>query len=382
MNLNSTSMKLTTWNIENLKRPLSNPTNPINRDRLMAISNQIIQMDPDILCVLEAPGDVRMVQEWVDLPSANGGLDGLYNIALIPGTREILDSNPSNVRRSLQNLYAMQGNVATGDQWIWFLIKEPLYRETRAYVQDPGVWYGMTGRRSWPVNYWGRHDPSSASHWRHPQTLVLKFGRRTIEVIGVHMKSKVNLTSAFDANGNLTTAYVDEALRARVKLATEAYDVRMYIEHRFQQERNPHIIVCGDMNDGPGREFFERQYLFFDLISNIQGEVFFSSRYLNHALFDYDEHLRWTTQFNDRIERWALETQESYHSAPSKIDPTNQQLIDHIMFTQAFVDRYPGPKVLSQAGFVEHTIHEKINAMLTKSRQTSDHRPVSVEIAL
>ena len=34
------------------------------------------------------------------------------------------------------------------------------------------------------------------------------------------------------------------------------------------------------------------------------------------------------------------------------------------------------------AGMVEHTIHEKINANLKKSLKTSDHRPVSVEIEL
>lgn len=380
--MNPNTIKLTTWNIEHLKRPLENPLALVNRDRLMSISSQIFEMDPDILCILEAPGDLLLMQEWAKRPRTEGGLDGLYKIAVIPGTQEILDTNPANVRRALQNLYCMQGNVITGGQWIWFLVKVDLFHETSAYVQSPQVWQGMTGRKKWSVNYWGRYEPSSADHWRHPQTLVMKLGRFTIEIIGLHLKSKVNLKSAFDANGNLTQTYVDEALRARVKLATEAYDVRMYIERRFQQESSPHIMVCGDLNDGPGREFFERQYLFFDLISNIQGEVFFSSRYLNHALFDYEEHLRWSTAFNDRIERWALENFENYNSSPSIIDHTRRQLIDHILFTQAFVGRNPGPKVRSQAGYVEHTIHEKVNSVLTKNRQTSDHRPVSVEITL
>ncbi len=141
-------------------------------------------------------------------------------------------------------------------------------------------------------------------------------------------------------------------------------------------------MVCGDMNDGPGREFFERQFLFFDLISNIQGDVFFSSRFLNHALFDFEEHLRWTTEFNDKIEMWAQANFQYYDQMPSGIDMTQRQLIDHILFTQAFTGRTTGPKVKSQAGFVEHTIHEKINAVLPASRKTSDHRPVSVEITL
>jgi exonuclease III len=375
-------MKLTTWNIEHLKRPLVNPQTPANKARLLSISDQIFQMDSDILCILEAPGDILLMQNWINLPREAGGLNGTYKIAVIPGTQEVLDANPTNVRKALQSLYLMQGNDLTGDQWIWFLIKEPLFHESAAYVQNPKIWQGMTGRKNWAVNYWGSYESTAADHWRHPQTLVLKLGKFTIEIIGLHLKSKVNMKPAFDTNGKLAHSYVDEALRARVRLATEAYDVRMYIERRFHQERKPFIMVCGDMNDGPGREFFERQFLFFDLISNIQGDVFFSSRFLNHALFDFEEHLRWTTEFNDKIEMWAQANFQYYDQMPSGIDMTQRQLIDHILFTQAFTGRTTGPKVKSQAGFVEHTIHEKINAVLPASRKTSDHRPVSVEITL
>lgn len=376
------TLKLTTWNIEHLKRPLQANATQVLRDRLMNISAQIREMDPDILCVLEAPGDLLLLQSWVDRPASEGGLEGAYKIAVIPGTQAILDTRPADVRRALQNLYGMQGNANTGDQWIWFLLKNQLFADTKAYVQDPKVWQNLTGQKKWAVNYWGNYDASTADHWRHPQTLVMKFGSRTVEVIGVHLKSKVNLKKAFNDDGSLSKEYVDEALRARVKLATEAYDIRMYIERRFEQEPSPHILVCGDLNDGPGREFFERQYLFFDLISNIQGEVFFSTRFLNHALFDYADHLRWSTEFEDKIEKWALENFAGYNSAPPVIDHTSRQLIDHILFTQAFVGRYPGPKVKAHAGYIEHTVHEKINSVLTKNRRTSDHRPISVEISL
>jgi len=99
-------------------------------------------------------------------------------------------------------------------------------------------------------------------------------------------------------------------------------------------------------------------------------------------LFDYADHLRWSTEFEDKIEKWALENFAGYNSAPPVIDHTSRQLIDHILFTQAFVGRYPGPKVKAHAGYIEHTVHEKINTVLTKNRRTSDHRPISVEISL
>ena len=188
------------------------------------------------------------------------------------------------------------------------------------------------------------------------------------------------MQKAFDSSGQLLSTYITKALKSRVRLATEAYDIRRYIDGRFQQTPNPRIFVCGDMNDGPGRGFFEREFLFFDLVSNIQGDVFFARRFLNHALFDFDDSIRWTTNFHDAVEEWSRQHTESETLLAEPIDPTRFQLIDHILFTQPLVGKDASPKVEPHAGLVEHTIHQRINAMLSKKNMTSDHTPVSVGI--
>jgi hypothetical protein len=180
----------------------------------------------------------------------------------------------------------------------------------------------------------------------------------------------------------LARGYVEEGLKARIKLATEAYDVRRYIERRFEQEANPRIFVCGDMNDGPGREYFEREYQFFDLVSALQGDVFFARRFLNHALFDYAEHLRWSTNWIDRVERWSRQRPEAAALPPEPLDVTRFQLIDHILFTQTLVGEQATPRVEAHAGLVEHTVHQRINATLPSAQHTSDHVPVSVHLTL
>lgn len=377
-------MKLTTWNIEHFSRPLSNMSSNINKERLKNISNEILNINPDVLCVTEAPGDLTKLREWIDLPIKDGGLNGIYTIPTIDGTDDILNENPLDVRNALKKLYAMQGTKKTGNQWIWFLVKKNLINSgIKASIQNPSVWQGMTGVKKWFVRYWGKNEVKRANHWRHPQTLVLTLQSGiTIEIIGAHLKSKINLNSSFDSNGNLRKSYVDEALRARIKLATEANDIRQYIEQRFRQEPNPRIIVCGDLNDGFGKEFFERQFLFFDLISNIQGNIFRAEQFMNHALFDYKEELRWSTEFPDDIEVWARQNYKGYKTINTGVDSAKKQLIDHILFTQAFVNDGINPKINPKAGKVEHTIHEKINASLSKTRQTSDHRPISVEIEI
>jgi hypothetical protein len=122
--------------------------------------------------------------------------------------------------------------------------------------------------------------------------------------------------------------------------------------------------------------------LFFDLVSNLQGDVFFARRFLNHALFDFDDKLRWTTEFSDRIEEWSR-LQPSSDALPwEPIDPTRFQLLDHILFTQPLVAKNASPRVEAHAGLVEHTIHQRINSLLTKTNQTSDHIPVSVHITV
>jgi hypothetical protein len=52
---------------------------------------------------------------------------------------------------------------------------------------------------------------------------------------------------------------------------------------RFEQDPEPSIFLVGDVNDGPGKELLEREYLFHDLISNLQGDVFFAEKFMSHA---------------------------------------------------------------------------------------------------
>jgi len=371
-------LKITSWNVEHFGRLLPNPADA-DRVRLDAIREEIEAIDPDILCLIESPGSLPDLQAWVE--SAHG-LAGRYRIATIPGTQDVLGQNPGNPRAALQKLYCMQGTETTGNQWIWFLVRDGLFQESGAKVLNPSIWQNLTAQKRWPVHLWGQTGSKMHSHWRHPQTLLVKFGNVEIEVIGVHLKSKINMKQPFDAERTLKREYVDTALEARIKLATEAYDVRRYIEKRFEQHPNPRILVCGDMNDGPGRGYFEREYLFFDLVSNIQGDVFFAKRFLNHALFDYEGTLRWSTQFHDKIEQWSRE-QPGAEALPSEaIDTTRFQLIDHILFTQTLTGSRAKPRVRPHAGLMEHTTHQRINALLPSSSHTSDHTPISVLLDL
>ena len=198
------TIKFTTWNIEHFGRLLPDPPQNLE-SKMRGIIDEITSMDPDILCIIEGPGNLPHLQAWVQSPH---GLGNRYHVATIPGTEEILQENPENPRQALQKLYAMQGNNLTGNQWIWFLVRDGLFQESGAHILDPRIWQDLTGQSDWPVHYWGKLDLSRHNHWRHPQTLIMKLKGVELEFIGGHLKSKINTLQPFDENGNLTENFV------------------------------------------------------------------------------------------------------------------------------------------------------------------------------
>lgn len=330
-----TTLKVTTWNVEWLDKLFEN-IDTKKQKRIDAIKKEIFEIDADVLCMLEGlKGEAKIDTFCLDI------LDGKY----VPV-------------KAIGNDYKIQGR-----QWIWFLVKSEL--KDSASLLSTKV-YDEFSSASWDVNYWGDFETTQHKHYRHPQVLILEWQQTRLEFIGLHTKSKFVQSgkSSWDAGGEKRKAFIKDAIKARIKMTTEVANVRAYINTKFGQVPNPAIIVLGDLNDGPGKEFFENQYIFFDLLSNLQGDVFEAERFLNHALFDFEDNLRWSVRFQDFID--------------NERDP--HILLDHILFTQSLVDGSLPIIIESNAGYVEHEIHDLINASNPKYARTSDHKPVSVLI--
>ncbi|MES2507903.1 MAG: endonuclease/exonuclease/phosphatase family protein [Verrucomicrobiota bacterium] len=340
----SESYKVIGWNIEHLGKLLKALEEPDatagKRARLEGIYQAILEMNPDVLCITEGPQGDDAIDTFV------AGLPGYVAVKRPPG-----------------DPYGQQGT-----QWIWFVIKEAL--APHASLLPIKVWREYTRiaspdeehRDKWPVYRWGKIVTSNHSHYRHPQVLLLNLNGVRLEIIGGHFKSKITQVGNFNSpDEDKRRAYIEETLENRMKLATEAQNVRYYIDQRFAQEPHPAIMLMGDLNDGPGKELFERQFLFFDLLNNLQGDVFQAEKFLNHALFDFPNDLRWSAYFKDRLD-------------PNR-DP--HILLDHILFTQSLVRNQFPFQVKAGAGYVEHEIYDRLGALLPNNQSLSDHRPVS-----
>ncbi|MFS4457292.1 endonuclease/exonuclease/phosphatase family protein [Maribacter sp. 2304DJ31-5] len=329
-------LKVTSWNVKWLDKLFDNIDSK-KQKRIDAIKQEILDIDADVLCILEGfKGEVKIDSFCADT------LGGKY-VAI----------------KALANDYKIQGR-----QWIWFLVKPELQHSASLL---PTKIYDEFSSASWDVNYWGDFETSRHRHYRHPQVLILEWHGVRLELIGLHTKSKFVQSgkSDWNAGGERQKTFIKNAIKARIKMTTEVANVRAYINTKFEQVSDPAIMVMGDLNDGPGKEFFEKQYIFFDLLSNLQGNVFEAERFLNHALFDFEDNLRWSVHFEDFID-------------PNR-DP--KILLDHILFTQSLVNDSLPIVIESKSGFIEHEIHDLINASNPKYASTSDHKPVSVVIA-
>jgi hypothetical protein len=382
------AFKLTSWNVEWLvdtfdvasgavepgsrRRNRRMPTTEQAAAKLTGIQREIGEIDPDILFLSEAIPDPDRMAELVQ--------------SYFPDYRLITHEGQSKAAYHIQ-----------GEQWMWFLTKPPFKDQRGAHLLDIATWQAYTrkiymnqeARRQHRDGQWwvsvpridktkrlvGAHALQPHNHYRHPQILVFYWDGMRVEFIGVHLKSKFTGRRVprrgrdeddkdYYAREDVVF-FMANAVVARAKLTTEATDIRNYIDQRFSQEPLPAIFVLGDLNDGPGKELLEREYLLHDLISSLQGDVFFARQFLNHALFDNPDKLRWSVQFKDEL------------------DPKRSPyiLLDHIVFTEALSRRGLGPLIVNpHMGKVEHEIHDRIASLMPQRMEVSDHRPVTLVV--
>jgi len=331
-------IKVTSWNIEHLRKVTGDLDSQNLIKRKEGIIQELNEINPDILCIVEGSNNEHEMEQFIS---------------------DVFGDKKKLIKAINQD-YEQRGT-----QYIWFVVDKKYYENCK--LQPTEIWKSYTGCDNWDVNYWGEFSTKKHRYYRHPQVLLFEFRGHKIDLIGLHLKSKFlypGWQGDWNAGGQKKEKVIREALEARIKLATEAIDVRKYINKRFEQVPYPGIFVMGDLNDGPGKELFENQYLFFDLVSNIQGDIFQADKYLNHALFDYKKNLRWSVYFEDII-------------TPDR-DP--HILLDHIFFTQGLVNGKLPLQINENAGYIEHEIHDYLNSSLNYYQKTSDHKPISVVI--
>lgn len=185
--------------------------------------------------------------------------------------------------------------------------------------------------------------------------VLLSNGER-FHVLGIHLKSK----GIFDLLDWSKFWEKSQANRRRI-LAT-AYQLRtQFIEKYLDAEETARIplIVCGDVNDGPGFDTSEKKILGSG-IEKLMGDIWKPQYILGNAIYDTYQDLEVdTTRFADPIFNFNYK----YHYV----------WLDHILYTH------------NRFGYIsDGTIHKDMTdgKIWSVYPHASDHQPVSCEIEL
>lgn len=199
---------------------------------------------------------------------------------------------------------------------------------------------------------------------RTPLVVDLAVGGHALQLLVMHTKSSfVNNGQWMWTDPTRRQEYVALALTARRRNATEGMRVRDYLDARLRADPETLILVLGDLNDGPGLDYFERNYLAHNVTDILVGSAFAPEWIFGHAQHDVPAVRRYTAVFDDFVENV----------------PRRPLLLDHVLFSPGLTGANDLRKVQG-SGTIHHAEYEAqvFNGGARREDRPSDHRPVSV----
>ena len=339
-------MKIANWNIEWMNHwftPDSEQPAFRTSDQIPGVSDidalagrvagVIKRMDPDVLTVQEGP-------------SRHG------EMALFVGDH-------------LDDSYEILGPSGKGQQRLYTLVKKDGAALDPERVFTPG---DIDFDKPFRVDIDGNLDLDDYEFTRVPLIVDVtdQGSGRPMRVINLHLKSK------FVQNGERMwrdpaerPSFVAQAILARRRISAEAMRVREYLDELLNPDGSLSgvaleraVVVCGDCNDGPGNDYFERHYLTHNLVAALGGNAFVPQLMFRHGFIDkVRKEDNYTAIFDDFVDEI----------------PNRKILLDHILVS-------PGLYWNLENGVIEHVAYEaEIDTGATaRQRLPSDHRPQSI----
>lgn len=332
-------MKIANWNVEWMNRWfLPDTEEPVWRasdqipgvtdidDLAGRVANVIRAVDADVLTIQEGPSRRAEMQLFVD-----DYLDGGYDLI-----------GPSG--KGQQRLFALvrQGGRAADPR--------RMFATGKVDLEEP-----------WDVDIDGNLELDAYDFTRDPLLFDVtdQASGRRVRIVNVHLKSKyVHRGERLWNDPIERPKFIEKAVLARRRISAEAMRVRRYLNELLEDDRERPVIVCGDCNDGPGTDHFERFYLTHNLVAALAGNPYVPQLMFRHGFVDrVAKEDNFTAIFDDFIDEV----------------PNRKVLLDHILAS-------PGLYWDLADGRIEHTafaaeIDENAG---DRQRLPSDHRPQSV----
>lgn len=201
---------------------------------------------------------------------------------------------------------------------------------------------------------------------RKPLVVDIQAGANQLQVIVMHTKSNfVNQGKALWEDLARRQEYIVAALKSRRRNATECMKTREYMEDRMAADSTARIMLMGDLNDGPGLDYFEENYLAHNVTDILVGSALYPELIFNHAQHDVPLTDRFTAIFDDFVENVKKK----------------KLLLDHILLSPTLKGT-TGLRKVPNSGTIHHAEYnaQVKNTGKKRDERPSDHRPVSVEL--
>jgi endonuclease/exonuclease/phosphatase family metal-dependent hydrolase len=199
---------------------------------------------------------------------------------------------------------------------------------------------------------------------RTPLVVNIGLDGSNLQILLMHTKSNfVNNGQALFLDPATRQEYIVAALKNRRRNSAESMRMRMYLDAVLQNNVAARMIVLGDLNDGPGRDFFEENYLTHSVTDTLIGSAFEPENIFSHAQHDVPTVDRFTAVFDDFV---TGENQKHL-------------LLDHILLSPGLAGA-GGLRMVAGSGAIAHAEYnaQVVNQGLHREDRPSDHKPVSV----
>jgi hypothetical protein len=201
---------------------------------------------------------------------------------------------------------------------------------------------------------------------RTPLVVDLSVGGISLQIIVAHTKSNfINRGRELWEDTATRQNYVIAALKNRRRISSEGMRIRRYLDRRLNDDPEALIVVLGDLNDGPGMDYFEERFLSHNVTDIIVGSAFAPEQIFTHAQHDVPADERYTAVFEDFV----------------PVPETKRLLLDHILLSPGLT-RAGGLHKIDGSGAVRHAEYDAqvVNNAARRQDRPTDHRPVSVDL--
>lgn len=289
----------------------------------------ILQVAPDVLTVEEGPSDIKEME--------------LFVATYLAGSNK--------------PLYDVFGGLDGQSQKIYILVKkEGALKNSQLSADQNSL------KSTWDSDVNGDEVVEQYKFTRVPVIVDGQFSNgKQCKIIAMHTKSNfIQNGEKLRSNPATRQQFIHEALTDRRRISSEGMRIRMYLDNLVTVDPNALVIVAGDLNDGPGLDYFELRYLTHNVVDLILGSTFDYELLFKHAFIDVVQ----------PAERYSVEFYDFVEGMQKKL------LLDHIALSPALAN------AVASSGILHNEYNAAIdpNATTDRQKRPSDHRPVYVDI--